>query len=502
MVHHLRRMKDADKAAFVRFVSKYRSSKSLVHMFRAFENADPSTPFKGLLNSIQSNPNGKAYKTFHRFRKKVFEFELSSKRLEYFRKIDPHHYYYIYLKKEILAAEMLTERNAYHISIQLLKETLKRAQQYEYLDLQRQCLKDLVEFSRYTGHPRLESKYSKEFNEISNSLAEYEGLCGVFEKAAFGLRCCAHHVQQLKSGDADAFFNYDRTWPMKKAVWMGEFLVARTAFHRMKYRQSLFHANALKRELNLRPGLYPATFRLSIHLLILENLWYLKKFKLIGRYSRKLLRLDHFPVYQRIPVQQYFLHYFLLQGNHEMINLLLEDFNLEHTYRHFPHFMARARVVECASFFQKCEYHSFLACLNRNFSERDLDCAHLNFTLRCLEVISLRKTGDDILALDKLECLRRFISRHDILKNDDFCQASFRILKNEGIRETIQMTTLHKAVLKTSVYDLHWITVQWILHNYGNKSDGIPAVPTSAYQLQEVNYSRAAEEKIRLDGQE
>ena len=73
MTYFVHRMSDSDKVAFIQFVSKYRSSNSLVSMFKAIDLWDPKTEAKGLIKRIVKDQNGNAYKNFHRFKKKVFE---------------------------------------------------------------------------------------------------------------------------------------------------------------------------------------------------------------------------------------------------------------------------------------------------------------------------------------------------------------------------------------------------------------------------------------------
>ena len=463
MVYHVHGMSDGDKVAFVQFMSKYRSCKSLVNMFRAFDSTDLNSEPKGLIKRIIEDQNGNAYKNFHRFKKKVFEFELSTKRLDYFKKYDPHFYYFMCLKKEILASEMLTERNAYHTSIQVLKETFKKAGQFEFLGLQKDCLRDMEQFSKYSGQQRLEKRYADQHASFSIQFERFESINKLFEKWVFGMRCCANHHTLLEKEASADFYRYHSEWQLRNVLWMAQFLDAKVLFEKKENRRSLFNSNALKRELYLRPGLYPASFRLSVHLLILENLWYLKKFSLIERYSRKLLNLDHFPAYQRIPMLQYFLCYFLWIRKFEMIELIMSDLDSDMAYGHFDSFQARARLVELSSYFLLGDFRKCLSYLNRENRLNYLDCQHSEFDMRCIELLSLLELGEELLYQDKLESLRRYISRNDELKTDLYVASINNVLKKNKSLNSQELKIYHELMSKRSIFDLRWVIIRLIL---------------------------------------
>ncbi|MEQ9063637.1 MAG: hypothetical protein RIE58_05640 [Vicingaceae bacterium] len=488
MIYHIERMKDSDKVALVQFLGKYRSNKTLVNVFRSLENALPGKPYCGVLKTVLEKPNSAAYKNFHRFRKKLFEFELTVKRLDSFRRYDPQSFFHITLKKEILAAEMLTQRNAYKLSIQLLRDTLKRAEQYEYLDLQSDCLRDLVEFSRISGRPRLEAAYNKEHFQIKGLHAQFEELRKKFEDGVFGMRCCAFHLPVMIQNADQAYVHFNTKHQLKKIEWMGKFLKAKEVQRYYNYQESLFLCTRLKREMNRHPGLCPAFLRVTLHILVLENLWYLKKMQLIEKYSKKLLRLDHVPTYQRIPVLLYFLHYFLWIQRFEMIELILLDLKRENAYSHFKEFMARAQLIHLATLFMKNQFTELLIFLNRQNLLTTLQCEHLNFDVRSMEILALKANGEENLLEDKLESLRRFVSRQASLKNDNYAHAFSEIVQKGRVIPQKHLPLFHHLMASISVYDLRWLTIQGIVEAYAPEQ-------SIAFKRYSINY------KLRLQSQ-
>ena len=121
LIFHLQGMDQVNKSHFKKFIGKYRFSKSLNKMIAEFEKSNPYEP-AGFLYHLIRNLNGKDYKTYLRLKKQLFEFELSSKRIDFFRKEDIHLYMESYLKKEVLAANILLEQNAHLNAIQILNE--------------------------------------------------------------------------------------------------------------------------------------------------------------------------------------------------------------------------------------------------------------------------------------------------------------------------------------------------------------------------------------------
>ena len=499
MVYHVRRMSDGDKVAFVQFMSKYRSCKSLVNMFRAFDSTQPNSSPKGLIKRIIDDKNGNAYKNFHRFKKKIFEFELSTKRLDYFKRYDPHFYYFMCLKKEILASEMLTERNAYHISIQVLKETFKKAGQFEFLGLQKDCLRDMEQFSKYSGQIRLQKRYADEHASFTIQYEQFEEIKKLFENLVFGMRCCAVHKSVTNTDASSVFHTYHKKWPLRNAIWMARFLDAKVMFEQNEHHRSLINSNALKRELNLRPGLYPASFRLSVHLLILENLWYLKKFKLIERYSRKLINLDHFSAYQRIPMLQYFLCYFLWIRKFEMIDLIMSDLDADMAYGHFNSFQARARLVELFSIFLQGDYRRCLMYLNRENRLKYLECHQSEFDMRCIEILCLSEVDEDLLLFDKLESLRRFISRNSDLKTDMVVKSISDAIMRKKTLNAQELKMYHTLMSKRSIFDLRWVIIQELVKKYSPGNFIHFGKYSSEFHLRPVQLSMAAENTVAFE---
>ena len=307
----------------------------------------------------------------------------------------------------------------------------------------------------------------------------------------------------LNENASETFYNYHRQWKLQNVLWMAQFLDSKILFEKEEYQDSLFSSTALKRELNLKPGLYPASFRLSLHLLILENLWYLKKFKLIERYSRKLLHLDRFPAYQRIPVLQYFLSYFLWIRKFDMIELIMSDLNSDMAYGHFNSFQARARLIELSSYFVKGDFRKCLSYLNRENRLNYLDCQYSEFDMRSIELLCLLELEEDLLFQDKMESLRRFISRSEALKEDSYVSSFISVLRKNKVLESQELKIYHELMAKRSVFDIRWIIIQSIVQRYSPDNFVHFGKYSSQYNHKTMHLSMAAEngEKFRKIGE-
>ena len=166
LIFYIQKMDDTDKTAFKQFIKKYRSSKALMRMLREFEKSNPYEP-TGFLHKLIRNRNGADYKTYLRFKNNLFEFELSSKRIKFFQKDDLNSYLHSYLKKELLTANILTERSAYFNATQSLLDIYKKAERYEFLEIQKPCAKSLVQFYQYTSQNEAFEEWSSISKKVS-----------------------------------------------------------------------------------------------------------------------------------------------------------------------------------------------------------------------------------------------------------------------------------------------------------------------------------------------
>ena len=450
------------KTAFKKFISKYRSSKTLMRMLKEFEKSTPYEP-TGFLYKLIRNQNSADYKTYLRFKNHLFEFELSSKRIDFFKKDDLNSYLHSYLMKELLTANILIERSAYFNANQSLNEIYKKAEKYELLEIQKPCAKSLTQFYQYTSQKEAFEEWSLRTQKISEEYRIYEKRIDDFEIAVHRLKCCAIHNENMQNVLIMPYKSTYKRTRLLKMKWMHSFLEAKVLFRKKQYQDSLNLCFELKRMLENEPGLFPLHYKLIMYLLSAENLWFLKKFYAVNELSYKAGRLDIFSMHQRIPALYMALCYFLHKRRYEHIEIVCGEVKSVLGFGHFKEYLARIRMIELMVLFNKKEYRKFLKKINRSNNYIGNLCAFNLFLLRTLELCCLHILTDGVSVDDKFESLRRYVGRNNELKTDLFCKLILKTCRKWEIKGEDHLKAFNKYIKLSCIHDLRWLVVDFLL---------------------------------------
>jgi hypothetical protein len=179
----------------------------------------------------------------------------------------------------------------------------------------------------------------------------------------------------------------------------------------------------------------------------------------------------------------------------------MSDLDNDMAYGHFESFQARARLVELSSHFLRDDFRKCLSYLNRENRLSYLECHHSEFDMRCIELLSLLNLEEDLLFRDKLESLRRFISRSEELKSDMYVASITNALRKNKAMNSEELKIYHELMSKRSVFDLRWIIIQSIVERYSPENFVHFGKYSSQYNLRSIHLSMAAEDAEEIKTQ-
>lgn len=440
-------MKESDKQSFRKSLSRYKDSIELLNMMKSFEQCNHLENPQGVVKRLVSLQGGKDSRNYNKFKTLLFEFEISSKRLNQFRKTDNYNYTLFVLKKRFLGAQMMTEKDAYLTSIQLMTEIFKKAEQYDYLELQKDCAINLTSYYNLTGNNKEAIFWTNETIRILNDLIKYNSVHQIFEKELLQLDCCNNHKSHLFQSGIVAKPTSVRTINsmLKIIEWKG---IRKHYKSSDSFKESL----NLHRELTKNPEVYPRHFQLIVKKFVFEDLYRLDRLSILKKQINKIAFLDQYPIYRRIPLINFYLFFFYKTKDYTNLEALIGDIDSAIVYLQFQPFMMQFLKIKALYLLSIKKEKEALRLLNRKETSQ-IKCEFTDFEFRLIEIICLYRLSEWSLLEDKIDSLRQFTFRHDELKNSAFCLLIFNCIRSLILHNKIDVHLLN-IYQEENVYDL------------------------------------------------
>lgn len=440
-------MKESDKQLFRKSLSGNKGGIELLNMMKAFEQCNQLTTPRGIVKRLVTMQGGKDLRNYNKLKSLLFEFEISSKRLNHFRKTDIYTYNLFDLKKRFLAAQMMTEKDAYLTSIQSMTEIFKKAGQYDYLELQKDCAINLTSYYNLTGNKKASIFWTNETIRILNDLIKYNSVHQIFEKELLQLDCCNYHKShQFQSGIIDKVSSVRTINSMLKIIeWRG---IRKHYKSSDSFKESL----NLHRELIENPEVYPGHFQLIMKQFVYEDLYRLGRITILKRQINKIAFLDQYPIYRRIPLINFYLFFFYKTKDFTNLRALIGGIDSESAYSQFQPFMIQFIKIKTLYLLSMKKEKEALRILNRK-ERSQIKCEFTDFEYRLIEIICFYRLSEWSLLEDKIDSLRQFTFRHDELKNSAFCLLIFNCIRSLILHNKIDGHLLN-IYHEDSVYDL------------------------------------------------
>ncbi len=404
-------MRDSEKAEFKRFIIERKNEEALIRMFRAFEKCQLNREAQGVIKRIIVLPDGTDYRLFLQLKNLLFEYEISSRRIKYFKKEDIHMFLEIELKKEFIVAQMLTERDAYASSINHMILAFKKAKKFDFLQIQKDCSDNLSQYYRLTGDLKQSEYWYEISGQLNHELSEYNRLRNIFENSLNKVNCCIEHAKL-----SNPYTNISFNGATMKTKWMSEVLMLNANRNETSSHESLVEFNRLYRIIKRHPGVFPKEFRVVVLKFAFEDLYRLKKYVILTRQAHKVFTLNRLPLYNRIPLMNFFLHFLFKRRMSGLLNSLIDIIDSEDSYRQFIPFIHSLNRIRIMHLYAMKSYKSVLKILNQQEMVKS-DCSFTDFQNRILEILCLLHIDEEDLAHDRLENLRRFVFRNDELRD-------------------------------------------------------------------------------------
>lgn len=440
-------MKESDRQSFRKSLSRYKDSIGLLNMMKAFEQCNNSDNPNGIIKRLVSLQGGKEIRNYNKFKSLLFEFEISNKRLNHFRKTDNYTYTFIVLKKKFLSAQMMAEKDAYLTSIQSMTEIFKKAEQLDYLEIQKDCAINLTSYYNLTGNKDESVFWHNETIRILNDLIKYNSIHQIFEKELLQLDCCnSHQNNQFQLSNNEGSSSVRTINSMLKIIEWGRI--------RKQYKTNDFFNRSLNlhRELIKNPEVYPGHFQLILKKFLFEDLYRLGRLRILKDQINKIGFLHHYPIYRRIPLINFYL--FFLYKTKDFINLkaLIADIDSENAFVQFQPFMIQFIKIKALYLLSIKKEKEALRLLNRKESGQ-IKCEFIDFELRLIEIICFYRLSEWSLLEDKIDSLRHFTFRHVELKNSAYCLVIFNCIRSLILHNKIdgQLLSIYH---EENVYDL------------------------------------------------
>lgn len=456
LIFFIQRIKEKDRQQFKKYLSTKKNKEDLLKLYKAFERCDKFAEPKGIIKRVINFREGKDYRLFRSLRSHLFRYEISNKRIQYFKYKDPHEYLYIQLKGGYIAAQMMTEQDAYITSIYQMTETYRRAERFEVLNIQKDCAENLSKFYELSGDELNAAWWAKEREGVRSDLDRYEDIHNDLEKKLLKITCCESHELSFRS-------NGERKVDSKirKIAWMVRLID--WSHQKIEYPpdRSFEISNGLYRELKKNPGMFPKHFRIIVLKYVLEDLYRLGRTDILGQFAKKIYRLEDFPVYQRLPLLKFFLYFLLKSRNDRIMDLVLKDLEDEKSYDQFRPFHDHAVKVKCLYLIRIDKSTEALQVLSAHLSQK-ISCEFMNFDFRYIEMICFYKLRKWEILEDKLESFRRFTFRQNNIRNSSYHLILFNNLRSLLLHGKID-TGIQSIKQDENVYDLREYTARQLI---------------------------------------
>lgn len=499
MVIHIHGMTDSEKKSFNEFIGEKKSNHSIRLIFKEFEKCNPDKTPSGLVKRLLTMPKSGDYRTFERFKRILFDFEISSRRLGHFKSEDHHTYIQTELRKKLMASQLIFGRNAIQTSIQTLHETYHKARKHEHIQLALDCALDLYKYYGFQGELILQDRWKAIVKRLENLNYLHQLISNKFEEIIFHPQCCELHAEN-EPKEGVGFLDNIPVLKLQSAKWMQEAVQIMIAGHAVEPVYILQKAITLRRKLRENPGMYPVYFKVAVAKIILESLWKLKRHSLILKGIHNLRGVKGLTVFQSIPILRFYLCYLLKRDYLHLITGILEHVYSEVIYQKFPAFMAFVNRIQWILYLRKKKYGSVLMAINREDNTSLIVCSSIEMQFRIIEIIALYKTGKKILVLDRLENLRKLIQRKSDLRKDKYCGLYIQVLK-QGLEKTDHQLQLDFFV-PAPLYDLRGEILDQLILCFPDLTKLYKVRQTNrvVYPINTVErLSRAAEERPRIN---
>lgn len=472
---YIEKMQEGEKSRFQSFITRRKNGRNLRNALNAIAKTDASE-YGANFGSLRRTKLNRLLRNFNEFKIAILEFEGSLGFRPHLKGHDSFDSVCMELRKEIIAAQALAEKDAYHLSIAAIKEIYAKAKKFEVLQVQKDCAGHLTTYFNLCGFPDQALVWKKENMLLSVLITKSYVLQEEMLNRIDCLPCCdQHQPAEDHSSLSDSKFNN------RKINWMLEILDFARRKNSMDARNSLTKCLTLFREVREEPFLYPIHFRASVTKLMVEDLFRLGRFELLSAFSEQIDLLNYIPAYRRMPLINFFLHFHLKSGNLESFSSLVKRSRNTAALQVFHPFIQKLDYTELLCHFINGSYHQVLRSINRK-EMPESKCVFVDFDMRTMEVLSLFRVGEDNTAFDKLESLRRFLFRHDELKRSEYCLGIYKCLRSQIMKKSrIHLPEINPT---GSVYDMRTLIARSILPDAGLKP----------YPLSEGDVSMAAED--------
>lgn len=342
------------------------------------------------------------------------ELRLTDESIDYLKQRDEHVHLQIKLGKQILLAQVMHEEGNPESAYVVLKKVYQKAEKYELFNRQRDAADKLKRISLVLGKRSDFYCWSNQFNETVEMLAHYRMVTADFNSLVHpdfnpkqGIDYCNDRYIQVKG------FRLNAQYTGIKTSWMHNFIQAHHHRERKDYRTAQSVAWKLLRILKEHPIVFSRQMYLILMQFILENMYYLNKKHVVIRAGFKVEAHDSFPIYQTFPLyNMHILELFRQKKVVEMeaaIDRILKLPLIDNFYRIHQHLeLARLHAL-----FLRRDYGKCLKEISRNPLLQTLDSTESKLDMRVLELICFWEKGEFTLVSDKLEALRKYLSRND-----------------------------------------------------------------------------------------
>lgn len=398
-----------------------------------------------ILNSLdqisagQSSPEVLRYapdrnREYYRFKKRLDEFRIAEECIDFLKKKDQHVYFQNKIAKKILSAQILIDTKRPINAADLLKRAYKKANKYEFLNHQRDCASKLKRL-----YKPLDSNEFNKWDSIHattlNTIEVYKSLTPSFNEIVESRFCCEFHRVDLVDFPQ---IEQENIKSLIKFQFMRKFLEAN--IHRLSNDHKSAQGCAWELLLLYRNNqvILSRHYYLILIQFMLENMKYLNKTHVVSKAAARIDLLDQFPLHQSFPLLSF--HLFELFRNEQADYMIaeIERIRSNLTTAFYVHINQHLTIALIHAHFLKGEYPECLKLINKKLSFSNILCCRLAADLKITEVICYFEKKDDEMVHQKLEALRKFISRQRKGSETDVHFLIYTLLRNVFKQKPIQ----------------------------------------------------------------